>query len=119
MKPKSKSSSLITLSRRGRQRSAGQARGCAQGGAGAPQRSSPGTVAVIALRGERGREIRTFWQMLLPEIFYCFDLEGEGEDLQESQFKSEEAGECDIGTKQKWFIGSSTWVFRKEANVFD
>lgn len=56
MKPKSKSSSLITLSRRGRQRSAGQARGCAQGGAGAPRRSSPGTVAVIALRGERGRE---------------------------------------------------------------
>lgn len=100
MKPKSKSSSLITLSRRGRQRSAGQARGCAQGGAGAPRRSSPGTVAVIALRvSGGGREIRTFWQMLLPLIFYCFDLEGEGEDLQEPQFKSEEAGECDIGTK--------------------
>lgn len=45
--------------------------------------------------------------MLLPEIFYCFDLEGEGEDLQEPQFKSEEAGECDIGTKEKlvhWFV---------------
>lgn len=89
MKSKSKPSSLIALGRRRRQRSAGwRARVCA-GWSEDPGTLLAGTVAVSASRGELGREeITTFWETMLSGIFYCFDLEGEGEDLQERHFKS-------------------------------
>lgn len=37
--------------------------------------------------------------MLPPQIFLLLRFGGGGEDLQELQYKSEEAGECEIGTK--------------------
>lgn len=107
MKPKSKSSSLIALGRRGGQRSAGQARGCAPGGAGTRRRSSPGTVAVTVSRGERWGGRADLSANAAPTDFLPRRFGGGGEDLQEPRFKSVEAGECEIGTKYKlahWFV---------------
>ena len=106
MKPKSKSSRRIALGRHGRQRSAGQARGCGRGGARARPGSQysalllAGTVAVTASRGYRGREkIGTFCETLLQRTFHCFELEGEGKTYRNCSSRVRKAGGYEIDKK--------------------
>lgn len=99
MKPKSKSSRRIALGRRGRQRSAGQARGCGRGGA---ARRAREPVFRFAPRRNRRRyslqglaregEDRDFLRNVAPTNFHCFELEGEGKTYRNCSSRVRKAG---------------------------
>nr|CAI9696345.1 unnamed protein product [Rangifer tarandus platyrhynchus] len=98
MKPKSKSSRRIALGRRGRQRRAGQARGCGRGGA---ARRAREPVFRFAPRRNRRRyslqglaregEDRDFLRNVAPTYFHRFELEGEGKTYRNCSWRVRKA----------------------------